>query len=399
MPRLSRSDLRAVPPSASTIAAASDAPPIPFVLSDQKNAVFVSVPSFLTAIIASPADEAAATSLAAAFIAGSAATLSVRRPPWPRSRLPECVVGGGESGDGGENGDAAWDGSRTCPEIGQRESVVDGAGTYTYAYSTSSVTNPNPSGDPGAYNVWTNKLVETLPDGTTNTLYTNKYGQTILSVSAATATGAAMGRFLQVRHKRRGGRKGNPSRPSLGHRQYLGIGRRPSHAEQFRRSDRHHRLLFEHQFHDRRNHRGRRGGLRPGHENRAWFERHGNPAKHDDATTGAPLGTEAISSVQSLSRSLMNAAGQVIETDNYYDLTTNRSTSAAWTYSTTAQIGKAWNHASPSTAANYYATTSQYSHRGQLEKTVNPNARGNEAVFRDDFTAKVIKWETIKRGW
>ena len=101
-----------------------------------------------------------------------------------------------------------------------------------------------------------------------------------------------------------------------------------------------------------------------------------------DATTGTPLGTEAISSVQSLTRSLMNDAGQVVETDTYYDVTTNHSSGGStFAYSTTAQIGTAWNHTSPSTAANYYATIYQYSHRGQLEKTVNPNGTIYRTVF------------------
>ncbi len=92
-----------------------------------------------------------------------------------------------------------------------------------------------------------------------------------------------------------------------------------------------------------------------------------------DPTTGAPLGTEAIAAVTSLSRSLMDSAGQVTETDNYYDLSVNHTTSATWAYSaSTSQIGTAWNHSAPA-AANYYVTTTQYGDFGQVSKTVTPD--------------------------
>jgi hypothetical protein len=38
-------------------------------------------------------------------------------------------------------------------------------------------------------------------------------------------------------------------------------------------------------------------------------------------TGGVPDGTETISGLESLSRSIMNAAGQVVEQDHYFDLT------------------------------------------------------------------------------
>ena len=72
-----------------------------------------------------------------------------------------------------------------------------GAGTYTYAYSTGSVSNPDPTDDPNAYNVWTNKTVETLPDGNTNTLYTNQYGMTILTVFTDIGAGQAWSTFTK----------------------------------------------------------------------------------------------------------------------------------------------------------------------------------------------------------
>jgi hypothetical protein len=50
----------------------------------------------------------------------------------------------------------------------------NGLGTYTYSYTTSA--NPND------FNKWATKCVETLPDGTTNTVYTNAYGEVMLKV-------------------------------------------------------------------------------------------------------------------------------------------------------------------------------------------------------------------------
>jgi hypothetical protein len=49
-----------------------------------------------------------------------------------------------------------------------------GLGTYTYTYSTSSNAN--------GYNSWKYKTVETQPDGTTNTVYANYVGETMLKV-------------------------------------------------------------------------------------------------------------------------------------------------------------------------------------------------------------------------
>ncbi len=60
-------------------------------------------------------------------------------------------------------------------------SCSGGLGTYTYTYT---VGNPNPGHVPG-YNSWEVKTVEMLPDGNTNTVYTNKYGQIMLTVFQA----------------------------------------------------------------------------------------------------------------------------------------------------------------------------------------------------------------------
>ena len=49
-----------------------------------------------------------------------------------------------------------------------------GQGTFTYSYATSSFAN--------GYNNWADKTVETLPDGSTNTVYANYAGETMLDV-------------------------------------------------------------------------------------------------------------------------------------------------------------------------------------------------------------------------
>src|SRR5262249_3221383 len=58
-----------------------------------------------------------------------------------------------------------------------------GQGEFNYTYST------NSSAGPLETNRWANKAVETLPDGTTNTVYTSAFGQIMLSaLSDGTST-------------------------------------------------------------------------------------------------------------------------------------------------------------------------------------------------------------------
>jgi RHS repeat-associated protein len=59
-------------------------------------------------------------------------------------------------------------------------SCSGGQGTYNYSYTTSS----NPAGP----NSWATKTVETLPDGNQNTVYTNSYGEAMLSAYTDTTT-------------------------------------------------------------------------------------------------------------------------------------------------------------------------------------------------------------------
>ena len=77
-------------------------------------------------------------------------------------------------------------GQRVTKEVAQGQgcsSCSSGQGTYTYAYSASS----NADG----YNAWSTKTVETLPDGNTNTVYSNAYGQQMLKVFTDNTTGQA----------------------------------------------------------------------------------------------------------------------------------------------------------------------------------------------------------------
>ena len=66
--------------------------------------------------------------------------------------------------------------------------AAEGAGTFGYSYSYS-------SGNVRGYNSWFVKNVETLPDGNTNTVYSNVFGQQILKVYTDTSTGHKWGWF------------------------------------------------------------------------------------------------------------------------------------------------------------------------------------------------------------
>jgi hypothetical protein len=64
-----------------------------------------------------------------------------------------------------------------------------GLGTFTYAYTTST----NPVG----FNSWATKTVETLPDGNSNTVYSNAYGEVMLAVYQDAASGLTWDTFDQ----------------------------------------------------------------------------------------------------------------------------------------------------------------------------------------------------------
>jgi hypothetical protein len=67
---------------------------------------------------------------------------------------------------------------RVSKEVAQGagcSACAGGLGTFTFAY-----TNVTPT--PTDYNAWATKTVETLPDGNQNIVYTNAYGEVMLSV-------------------------------------------------------------------------------------------------------------------------------------------------------------------------------------------------------------------------
>jgi hypothetical protein len=61
--------------------------------------------------------------------------------------------------------------------------VSGGLGTFTFSYSAN-LNNP-----PLAVNSWANKTIETLPDGSTNTVYTNGYGEVMLNIAHDASSG------------------------------------------------------------------------------------------------------------------------------------------------------------------------------------------------------------------
>jgi hypothetical protein len=77
--------------------------------------------------------------------------------------------------------DAAYQYNPTTQQVAQ--AVIQGSGcsvctggqgTFTYAYGTSSFSN--------GYNNWATRTTEALPDGSTNTVYANFAGETMLNV-------------------------------------------------------------------------------------------------------------------------------------------------------------------------------------------------------------------------
>ena len=82
-------------------------------------------------------------------------------------------------------------------------SCTGGLGTYAYQYTTSA----NADG----YNSWKFKTVETLPDGNTNTYYTNFAGQVMLEVFEDAINGDQWRTFHQYDSAGRMLLKANPS--------------------------------------------------------------------------------------------------------------------------------------------------------------------------------------------
>ncbi len=93
-------------------------------------------------------------------------------------------------------------------------------------------------------------------------------------------------------------------------------------------------------------------------------------------TSGVPDGTEAVSGLQSLSRSYTSAAGQLVESDDYFNL-------SGVTYSTAAHLGTA--------NVNYYATLYGYDDRGRQDRVQHPTGTIDREVF-DGLSRVVSTW-------
>jgi RHS repeat-associated protein len=93
-------------------------------------------------------------------------------------------------------------------------------------------------------------------------------------------------------------------------------------------------------------------------------------------TGGVPDGTEAISNVQTLSRSLTNNAGQLVEVDQYFNL-------SGVTYSTTPHLG--------TSGTNYYATLYGYDDRGRPDRVQAPTGTITRTVY-DGLSRVVSTW-------
>ena len=86
-------------------------------------------------------------------------------------------------------------------------------------------------------------------------------------------------------------------------------------------------------------------------------------------TNGQPDGTEAISNLQTLSRTYLDEGGQAVRTDDYFNL-------AGLTYSTAVYIGTA--------GVNYYSSTTDYGAMGRPLRMVDPTGTITRPVY-DDF--------------
>jgi RHS repeat-associated protein len=93
-------------------------------------------------------------------------------------------------------------------------------------------------------------------------------------------------------------------------------------------------------------------------------------------TGGVPDGTEAPGNLQTLSRIYTNAAGQAVETDDYFNLG-----GVAW--STAPHLGTA--------GTNYYVTQTGYDTRGRASRTVTANGTIYRTVY-DGLGRSVSTW-------
>jgi RHS repeat-associated protein len=94
-------------------------------------------------------------------------------------------------------------------------------------------------------------------------------------------------------------------------------------------------------------------------------------------SSGRPTGSEAISGLQSLSRTLTNSADQTVEQDAYFNL-------SGLSYSTSVYLG--------SSGTNYYPTLQDYDNLGNPNRTVSPTGTITRTV-RDDQGRPVSVWQ------
>ena len=93
-------------------------------------------------------------------------------------------------------------------------------------------------------------------------------------------------------------------------------------------------------------------------------------------SSGRPTGAEAISGLQTLSRSYTNSAGQLVKTDDYFDFT-------GLTYSTAANIG--------TEGTNFYRTEYAYQQRGWNNRLEDPTGTITRTVH-DSLGRAVSQW-------
>ncbi len=91
---------------------------------------------------------------------------------------------------------------------------------------------------------------------------------------------------------------------------------------------------------------------------------------------GRPLGTEAVSGVQTLARTYTNAAQQVDHEDAYFNLT-------GLTYSTSTSLG--------TLGTNFYRTSYDYDHTGRQDKVVSPTGTITRTVY-DGLGRPISTW-------
>jgi RHS repeat-associated protein len=91
---------------------------------------------------------------------------------------------------------------------------------------------------------------------------------------------------------------------------------------------------------------------------------------------GRPTGAEAIARVQSLSREYVNAFGQVVSADAYFDL-------GGLAYGTAANLG--------TEGVNYYRTRYGYDHYGRINKVTSPEGTISRTVY-DGLGRPVSEW-------